>query len=228
MTNPPSSSIEYEDLSTPRSSCPNKLCAQFRTQHRLMTEKHNRLEKELEHARRQHTMLYNQVVTRGEQSMVREAATGETSVRLPNGEEMTPEKFMAKTRMMNQCRESLQASEKRARQLGEENERLKLERNSLYAKMRAFEEQLNGFERARHYDVFTDEMHREAVAENGKLVERVERLTRRKRELKEENAILKRRLAQEQQQKESAMAARVPKKKRRMSSGSEDEGEADT
>jgi hypothetical protein len=192
-----------------------------------MTEKHNNLEKELEHARRQHTLLYNQVVTRGEQSMVREAATGETSVRLPNGEEMTPEKFMAKTRMMNQCRESLQLSEKRARQLGEENERLKLERNTLYTKMRGFEERLNGFERARHYDVFTDETHRQTLEENGRLVDRVERVTRRKRELKEETVLLRRRLAQMQEQKESAAAAvRVPRKKRRMSSGSEGEEES--
>jgi hypothetical protein len=34
---------------------------QFRHQHRLITQKRNELEKELEHARKQHAALFNQV-----------------------------------------------------------------------------------------------------------------------------------------------------------------------
>ena len=216
------STVEYEDLSSSsHHTCPNPLCTQYRLQHRLMTQKHNAAQKELEQARKQHTMLYNQVVTRGEHSMVREAATGESSIRLPNGEEMTPEKFMMRTRMMNQCRESLQASEKRAKQLGEDNARLKVEGDKLYTRMRAYEEQLNGFERARHYDVFTDELHRATLAENGRLVDDVERLSRSERELKEENTLLRRRIRRMQQEERPMVKRTKIDKKKRLEPDSE-------
>lgn len=122
------------------------------------------------------------------------AITDETGMRLPNGELMTVEKFMTRTAMMNQCRESLQVSEKRARQFGEENVKLKIERDSLYAKMRKFEDMLQGFERARHYDVFTDENHRKTLEDNAMLIEENEQLSSNERELKEENRILRRRI----------------------------------
>ena len=208
--------IEYEDpSSSSRNACPNPLCAQFRLQHRLMTQKHNEAQKELDQARKQHTLLYNQVVTRGEHSMVREAATGESSIRLPSGEEMTPEKYMMRTRMMNQCRETLQASEKRAKQLGEDNARLQTENDKLYTRMRTYEDQLNGFERARHYDVFTDELHRVTLAENEKLVDEVERLSKSERELKEGNTLLRRRIRRMQEEERPAMKRTKIDKKRR-------------
>ena len=176
------------------SSCPNPLCTQFRHQHRIITQKRNELEKELDNARKQHTLLYNQVVTRGEQSMMREATTGETGVRLPNGELMTPEKFMARTKMMNQCRESLQVSEQRARQFADDAAKLKVENENLYRKMRMYEDMLNGFDKARHYDTFTEDKYRTTMEENDGLVDKVDELSRSERELKEENKILRRRI----------------------------------
>ena len=176
------------------STCTNQLCVQFRTQHGIITQKRNELQKELETVRDQHTRLYDQVVTHGKESMIREAATGESGVRLPNGELMTVEKFMTRTKMMNQCRESLQVSEKRARQFGEDNEKLKHERDTLYTKMRKYEDMLQGFDRARHHDVFSDENHRKTLSENAMLVEEVEQLSSNERELKEENRILRRRM----------------------------------
>ena len=107
---------------------------------------------------------------------------------------MTVEKFMTRTKMMNQCRESLQVSEKRARQFGEDNEKLKHERDTLYTKMRKYEDMLQGFDRARHHDVFSDENHRKTLSENAMLVEEVEQLSSNERELKEENRILRRRM----------------------------------
>ncbi len=159
-----------------------------------MTLKRNELEKELDAMRRKHDMIYNQVVTRGEASMMREAATGEAGMRLPTGEMMTAEKYLAKTRMMNQCRESLQASEKKARLLAEENARLKQERDSLYGSMRKFEDMLRGFERPRQFEAFTDEAHRATLAENAALVEQLDRLRRSERETREENAAMRRRM----------------------------------
>lgn len=175
--------------------CTNQLCAHFRRQHGLITQRCNGLEKELDAMRLKHDALYNQVVTRGEASLAREAATGEGGLRMPNGELMTAEKFMAKTRMMNQCMASLQASEKRARQLAAENEGLKQERDALYASVRKLEDRLNGFERARHYEVFTDEMHRETLRENDQLVDEIDELRCAERVLREDNGILRRRLA---------------------------------
>ena len=134
------------------------------------------------------------MVTRGEQSMMREATTGEAGVRLPNGEVMTPEKFMARTKMMNQCRESLQVSEKRARHFAEENTRLKQERDSVYTSMRKYEDMLHGFERARPFDKFTNELHRETLEANHRLTDQVQLLSRSEVELKEENKVLRRRL----------------------------------
>ena len=200
-------------MDEPQHQCENKLCAQFRMQHRLITQKRNELEKELDHARKQHAILFNQVVTRGEQTIMREAATGEAGVRLPNGEIMTPEKFMSRTKMMNQCRDSLQVSEKRARQFAEENTRLKQERDSIYATMRKYEDMLHGFDRARHYDVFSDELHRQTVKENHRLVDQVERLRRSERETKEENRVLRRRLR-----------ATVGEERRGSSNGRRDDG----
>jgi hypothetical protein len=167
------------------------------------------LEKELEGMRRKHAMLFDQVVTRGEASMAREAATGECGMRLPNGEMMTPEKFMNKTKMMNQCMESLQASEKRSRLLTEENTNLKRERDSLYTNMRKFENMLQGFERARHHDVFTDDMHKKAVAENSRLVDEIEKVCRNERELREDNSILRRRISMYKKNKPTKAAARI-------------------
>jgi hypothetical protein len=218
-----------DDHAPPSDACANRLCAQFRLQHRNMTQKRNELEKELEAMRRNHDMIYNQVVTRGEASMMREATTGEGGVRLPNGELMTAEKFLAKTRMMNQCRESLQASEKKARLLVDENARLKQERDSLYTNMRKFEDMLRGFEKPRQFEVFTDEAHRATLAENAKLVEQVDRLRRAERETREENAALRRRM-QAYKKKEilsrdgdggSPVAIAIPRKKKSRTDGDE-------
>ena len=174
-------------MQQPQTTCSNPLCIQFRTQHRIITQKRNELEKELE-------TLRNQYASHVVQSIPVAEAPDETGVRLPNGELMTVEKFMTRTAMMNQCRESLQVSEKRARQFGEENVKLRLERDTLYATMRKFEDTLQGFERARHYDVFTDENHRKTLADNAMLIEENEQLSSNERELKEENRILRRRI----------------------------------
>ena len=218
--------MSYDDHHpAPQDPCTNRLCTQYRLQHRNMTQKRNELEKELEAMRKKHDALYNQVVTRGEASMMREAATGEDGVRLPNGEVMTAEKYMAKTRMMNQCRESLQLSEKKAKALAEENARLKQERDSLYASMRRYENMLHGFEKTRHFEVFSDEKHRETLEQNASLVEYCEQLRRNEREMNEEIAALRRRMQMykkkdmianiNREQSPSSSSTPIPRKKPR-------------
>ena len=183
----------YEDAPPPQAEqCTNSLCAHYRWQHQNMTKKCNDMVKELENARRQHDLIYNQVVTRGEALMLRESRAGEEGVRLPNGEILTAEKFLSKTMMMNQCRESLQKSEKKSKQLEEENTKLKVDRDYFYTNMRKFENMLNGFERARNYDVFTDDMHKQALEENARLLEQIRQLSHRSREKVEWRAIKKR------------------------------------
>jgi hypothetical protein len=217
----------YEDQPPPvPESCTNRLCVQFRLQHRNMTHKRNELEKELDHARKQHDALFNQVVTRGEASMMREAATGENGVRLPNGEVMTAEKYIAKTKMMNQCMESLQASEKKARALAEENTRLKQERDSLYTNMRKYENMLHGFEKPRQFEAYTQETHKQTVQENHEMVERLKKLSRSEREARDEIDAMRCRI-QAYKKKESIAringsaspvtnAASIPRKKSRV------------
>ncbi len=87
--------------------------------------------------------------------------------------------------------------------------------------MRSYEDQLNGFERARHYDVFTDELHRATLAENGRLVDEVERLGRSERELKEENTLLRRRIRRMQMEEKPVMKRTKIDKKRRPGPDSE-------
>jgi hypothetical protein len=189
-----------------------------------MTQKRNELEKELDNMRKTHDTLYNQVVTRGEASMMREATTGEDGVRLPNGEVMTVEKYMSKTKMMNQCRESLQLSEKKAKLLVEENARLKQERDSLYANMRRYEDMLHGFEKPRQFEVFSDEKHRETLEQNASLVEYCEHLRRNERETGEEMAAMRRRMqmykkkdivANMSREEEGSASVSIPRKKPR-------------
>jgi hypothetical protein len=215
----------YEDQPPPApESCTNRLCVQFRLQHRIITQKRNELEKELDQMRKQHDELFNQVVTRGEASMMREAATGENGVRLPNGEVMTAEKYTAKTKMMNQCRESLQASEKKARLLADENTRLKQERDSMYMSMRKYENMLHGFEKPRQFEVYTEETHKKTMQENSEMVDRLRKLSRSEREARDEIVALRHRI-QMYKKKESiaringspnpTTTASIPKKKSR-------------
>jgi hypothetical protein len=58
-------------------------------------------------------LLFNQVVTQGAAAAARVSETGEEAFRLPNGELMTAERFMERTRILTQTRSSLEKSEGR-------------------------------------------------------------------------------------------------------------------
>jgi hypothetical protein len=69
------------------------------------------LERELEAMRLRYDMLFNQVSTQGAAATARASESGEEAFRLPNGELMTAERFMERTRILAQTRSSLEKSE---------------------------------------------------------------------------------------------------------------------
>jgi ribosomal protein L15E len=143
-----------------------------------------------------------------------------------NNDEKKNVKWIFKTKMMNQCMESLQASEKKARALAEENTRLKQERDSIYTNMRKYENMLHGFEKPRQFEAYTQETHKQTVQENHEMVERLKKLSRSEREARDEIDAMRCRI-QAYKKKESIAringsaspvtnAASIPRKKSRV------------
>lgn len=185
-------------------SCPNPTCAQYRIQHKNMTLKRLELEKELQHIRRLQSNEFNQAVAQNAVTPMRDAVTGDMGLMMPNGEIITPDKMIKRMEMAKKCMETLQASEKHNRQLMEENRILKQGNETTYNEMRRLERVLNGFEKTRRYDNFTEEKYKEAVKLNDELAEQIENTEYEMHILEEENAILK-----QQQHRQCATAART-------------------
>jgi hypothetical protein len=181
------------DSSNPSSgACPNPVCVQFRAQHRNMTVKKIEIEKELTLLRRAQSDEYNQAVENRKSTPMRDTATGEMGLLMKNGEVMTPEKLQKRMEIATKCMETLQASEKQNRQLAEENRRLKDANERLHAEMSRLERLLNGFEKTRRYDTFTEEKHRETLALNAQMADELEALERRMHAMEEEHTLLSR------------------------------------
>jgi cell division protein FtsB len=85
----------------------------------------------------------------------------------------------------------MQNSEKRSRQLDEENAKLKRERTTMYLEIHRLERTLNDFEKPRTFE-FTDDLHRQTLARNEKLADEIEALERKLLAAREENMRLKR------------------------------------
>jgi hypothetical protein len=172
-------------------TCTNSICAQFRIQHKNITLKRLELEKELDQMRRAQSNQYNQAIETHSITPMRDATTGERGLMMRNGEVMTPEKIAKRIEIATKCMETLQASEKHNRQLSDENKTLKQSNETIYNEMRRLERILSGFERARKFDHFTDELQRKTVDRNEKLADQVEQLERTVHALQEENTVLK-------------------------------------
>jgi hypothetical protein len=104
-----------------------------------------------------------------------------------------------------------QNSEKRGRQLDEENAKLKRERNTMFADITKLERTLGEFEKPRTF-TFTDPLHRQTIQRNEELAEEVEALERKLLAAKEENMRLKRVC----DRAENAGVQRVEAKRKRM------------
>lgn len=91
--------------------CSNRVCIEFRIQHRNATIKNLEMERNVTAIRLKYDMLFDQVTTQGAAATARAAESGEDAFRLPNGELMTAEKFMERTRMLSQARVALDRSE---------------------------------------------------------------------------------------------------------------------
>ena len=169
------------------------MCIEYRIQHRNATVKKLELERELTAVRLRYDMLYNQVTTQGAAATARAAETGEDAFRLPNGELMTADKFMERTRMLTQTRTSLDRSEANLTKTLDEMKTIRAEKETAVNECRRFESLLTRFEQSRRYDVFTNDTYRETTEENSRLVDRVDLLEKKLGEANEEIAILKRR-----------------------------------
>ena len=191
-------------MEPPPPSCSNPICVQFRIQHRNMTLKRMELEKELEQIRRAQSSEFNQAVETRSVTPMRDATTGEMGLMMRNGEVMTPEKIAKRMEIAATCMKTLQVSETHNRKLCEENTALKQKTELIYTEMRRLERVLSGFERARKFDHFTDDLQRQTVERNEKLADEVEQLERTVHALQEENAVLK-----QQHRRQSVCAPRA-------------------
>jgi hypothetical protein len=171
-------------------SCTNPTCVQYRIQHKNMTLKKIDLEKELEALQKIHSTHYNTAVTHNAIARVRDAATGDMGLMMPNGEVMTREKVMKKIEIAAKCMETSAAYEKHNRSLTEEIRLLKINYDKAYSEMRRMEHMLTGFERTRKYEPLTDQTYAAALKLNEQLAEEVEALERKVHGLQEENEML--------------------------------------
>ena len=178
--------------SSSSAACTNEICVQFRVQHRNMTLKRIELEKELNLLRRAQSNEFNQAVVQRTSTPMKDSVTGDMGLLMKNGEVMTPEKLQKRMEISTKCMESLQASEKHNRQLAEENRRLKDANERMHVEMSRLEKALNGFEKTRRYDTFTEEKHRETLALNAQMADELEALERRMHAMEEEHLLLSR------------------------------------
>ena len=119
--------------------CSNRTCIEFRIQHRNATIRNLELERELSAVRVRYDMLFNQVTTQGAAATARAAATGEEAFRLPNGELMTAEKFMERTRMLAQTRASMEKADLRMRKILDDHAALKKEKEAAQLEARRWD-----------------------------------------------------------------------------------------
>jgi hypothetical protein len=113
--------------------------------------------------------------------------------RLANGELMTPDKFMERTRMLTQTRTTLERAEAKLVDVLNDNARLQKEKEVVVNECKRYETLLSRFDTRDRYEVFSNESHRLAVIENHKLVDQVDTLQRSLSEAREEILILSRR-----------------------------------
>ncbi len=121
---------EVQQMMAEARLCSTRSCIEFRIQHRNATMRKLELERELSAIRLKYDMLFDQVTTQGVAATARAAAIGEEAFRLPNGELMTAEKFMERTRMLTETRVSLERLDARMRTLVQENVQLKKDKES--------------------------------------------------------------------------------------------------
>jgi hypothetical protein len=153
------------------------------------------LERELAAIRLKYDMLYNQVSTQGAVATARVAMMGEEAFRLPNGELMTADRFMERTRMLTQTRASLERNELHLNRTLDETKAIRAEKEAAVNECRRLEILLTRFEQSRRYEVFTNDAHRDTLVENSRLVDLVDQLHKKMGEAQEEITILKRHLA---------------------------------
>jgi len=146
---------------------------------------------------------------------MRDSASGELGLLMKNGEVMTAEKLKRQMEIAAKCMETLQQTEKHNRKLVEENRILKEGNERLHTETRRLETLLNGFEKTRRYETFTDETYRQTLALNEKMEEEIIELERKIRSMKEDASAAERRSRRE--------AVVATHKKRRLLSD-EDEG----
>ncbi len=152
------------------------------------------LERDVRDLRIKYDMLYNQVTSQGAAATARASELGEEAFRMANGELMTPDKFMERTRILSQTRASLERMEAKMATLQNENARLQQEKEAAVNESRRYEHMFSRLDRPHSYEVFTSDMHRSTVLENHRLVDEIDQTKRSLAEANTELQILRRRV----------------------------------
>ena len=170
--------------SIPHMDCDKPFCLLLYRSHKDALSRFQTLEREHAALQLRHNQLYDHHTTHGA------AATSAQQV-LPNGDVLSTDTFMQRTRAFEQSRQSVDRMHKEltACQKGLADCRAQLERKTQQA--RELEKRLNGFQRAQTY-AYSCEQHRIAAQDNERLELEAYRAGREVARLKAENAELRR------------------------------------
>jgi len=164
--------------------CDKPFCLLLYRSHKDALSRFQTLEREHAALQLRHNQLYDHHTTHGA------AATSAQQV-LPNGDVLSTDTFMQRTRAFEQSRQSVDRMHKEltACQKGLADCRAQLERKTQQA--RELEKRLNGFQRAQTY-AYSCEQHRIAAQDNERLELEAYRAGREVARLRAENAELRR------------------------------------
>lgn len=179
MTSPFTTSIPHMDCNKP-------FCLLLYRSHKDALSRFQTLEREHAALQLRYSQLYDHHTTHGAAA----AGAAEQQV-LPNGDVLSTETFMQRTRAFEQSRQAVDRMHREltACQKGLADCRTQLERKTQLA--RDLEKRLNGFQRAQTY-AYSCEQHRVAAQDNERLELEAYRAGREVARLKAENAELRR------------------------------------
>lgn len=176
------SQFPYTSSTIPKMDCNREFCMLMYKSHKDTLTKVQNLEQQNATLQTRYAQLLDHRVTSGTVNPQNQAV-------LPNGEVLSAETYMQRTRMFEQNRTVMDRMQKELTSVQKELAATKVQLDKKSQHAREFENRLNGFQRAQTY-TYTNEQHRAAAQANEELEKRVYSLQRENEKLKSKNAEL--------------------------------------
>jgi hypothetical protein len=170
------SKFPYTPNTIPKMDCDKEFCLLMYKSHKDSLTKFQNLEQQHAILQTRYKELYDHRVTHGTTSESNQAV-------LPNGETLSAETFMQRTRMFEQNRMAMDRLQKELAAVQKDLATAKTQMEKKSQQAREFEQKLNGFHRAQEY-VYTNEQHRAAAKTNEEYAVRIIELERENEKLK--------------------------------------------